>query len=245
MYVSLLVIILAKAAGKGPWAILPWMKYFCARCSHFRRLKKSGADQLVAYIKSGGGFDGMDNDAKKRYRARNQYLIQEKILNEEGQPLNAKSGYLYNRLIYSNENEDKKKDTGVGIIPDYNKKEGIVSTQLLIDQIEMDGLLGETMWYMTIDNNANRLVMLSLGMLYAGMCPLATIVIFLYLVIQSKVDETNAYYYQFRNLSSQRVSTHVQTLLLDLIVFTVVILNSIVLYIASPTFLKFLMQRSK
>ena len=39
-------------------------------------------------------------------------------------------------------------------------------------------------------------------MLYAGLCPLASVIIFVYQVIQNKFDETNAYWYQFRQLVS-------------------------------------------
>ena len=66
----------------------------------------------------------------------------------------------------------------------------------------MDGLLGEIQWNVTLNNSANRLVMLSLAMLYAGLCPLASVIIFVYQVIQNKFDETNAYWYQFRQLVS-------------------------------------------
>ena len=66
---------------------------------------------------------------------------------------------------------------------------------MLVDQIELDGLLGEKYWYTPVEDNANRLVMLSLAMLYAGMCPLATVIIFIYQLIQNKFDETNAYWF--------------------------------------------------
>ena len=73
-------------------------------------------------------------------------------------------------------------------------------------------------------------------MLYAGVCPAATLIIYAYFLVQNKADEFNQMYYRFRKIVSQRATTNASTALFETVVILVVVLNCLILYIVSPSF---------
>jgi hypothetical protein len=68
--------------------------------------------------------------------------------------------------------------------------EEVLQQQHLIDHLEYNGMMTDKNqnWMLEINFNINNLIMLSFGLLYVGICPSATLIVFVYFAIGSKVD---------------------------------------------------------
>jgi hypothetical protein len=78
------------------------------------------------------------------------------------------------------------------ILSDTKKgKDGnyMAGNQILIDHIEVNGILTDYIYYKSIAKMTDDLIMVSFSMLYAGVCPLATLLIFVYFCITAKFEE--------------------------------------------------------
>jgi hypothetical protein len=80
------------------------------------------------------------------------------------------------------------------------------------------------------------IIMVSFSMLYAGVCPVATLLIFVYFCITTRLEE-----YQDLNIYSRPAAIKKPSMALwgsciEIIVIFIVILNSLMLYIVSPSF---------
>jgi hypothetical protein len=87
---------------------------------------------------------------------------------------------------------------------------------------------------------ANDIIMVSFSMLYCGVCPLATLLIFGYFCITQRLEEFQDLNVFTRPVAVQKPIMGIFGSIVELLVVFIIVLNSLMLYIVSPSFKKFL-----
>jgi len=91
-------------------------------------------------------------------------------------------------------------------------------------------------WVMEAEKNMDKMIMLSFGLLYVGVCPAATILVFIYFAINNALTLYEDLFCFLRPIVNHRPTTSGFTELLEGMVIALVILNTFMLYTLSPSF---------
>jgi len=159
----------------------------------------------------------LDDVERKDLHQRNNYSLEEKLFSVRAGQTADQIPDVYERLIFTN-----------------NGGEGIVNHEkILVDAIELNGNLQRKTNLVQINNHVDNMVFMSYALLYAGACPLITTMCFLHFCLVNHCNDLCDYHGYLRPISDTRLTTQIWSKWLEIMVYFVILWNTIIMYIAS------------
>ena len=82
----------------------------------------------------------------------------------------------------------------------------------------------------------DNLLIFTFSMMYSGVCPIATVICFLFFVFSSYMDEKLLTFWFQRCYEPNNIGMTVWTQFVELIIFVIVIMNTVIVWVVSPSF---------
>ena len=126
----------------------------------------------------------------------------------------------YQRFVFNNDNGDG---------------DCIENEQVLIDAVEINARMPIKSEIYITNDITSRFLMLSFGMLYAGICPLATLVVFVYFLIDIWLMRLTDMYCIQRPIARNQQTIGPWITVAEFMIGAVIVVNSVMLYLLSQT----------